>query len=61
MPVQQQRRRCEEATLQSNSKLGSFNAAVVAVYFALVWGGDGFRILRSPLSTWSFAVLSMSA
>jgi hypothetical protein len=24
------------------------NAAVVAVYFTLVWGGDGFRILRSP-------------
>jgi hypothetical protein len=34
--------------LQSNSRLGSFNAAVVAVYFTLVWGGDGFRILRSP-------------
>jgi hypothetical protein len=35
MPVQQ-RRRCEEATLQSNSKLGSFNAAVVAVSGALI-------------------------
>ncbi len=34
--------------MQSNSRLGSCNAAIVAVYFAVVWGRDGLRILRSP-------------
>jgi hypothetical protein len=38
----------EEAILQSCSRLGSFNAAIVALYFAAVWGADGLRILRSP-------------
>jgi hypothetical protein len=34
--------------LQSYSRLGSCNAAIVAIYFAAVWGRDGLRILGSP-------------
>ena len=34
--------------MRSNSRLGSCNAAILAIYFAVVWGGDGFRILRRP-------------
>jgi hypothetical protein len=30
------------------SRLGSVNAAVIALYFAPVWGGDGLRALVSP-------------
>ena len=29
-------------------RLGSVNAALVSLYFALVWGGDGLRALTSP-------------
>jgi hypothetical protein len=29
-------------------RLGSVNAAFVALYFALIWGGDGLRALTSP-------------
>jgi hypothetical protein len=38
----------EEAAVQSHSRLGAVNAAIVAVYFTLVWGGDALRFLRSP-------------
>ena len=30
------------------SRLGSVNAAIIALYFAPVWGGDGLRALISP-------------
>ena len=29
-------------------RLGSVNAALVALYFVPIWGGDGFRALTSP-------------
>ncbi|HEY7247494.1 MAG TPA: hypothetical protein VH678_26785 [Xanthobacteraceae bacterium] len=34
--------------MQSFPRLGSVNAALVAVYFAPVWGGDALRALTSP-------------
>jgi hypothetical protein len=46
--MQQGPLRIEEARLRSNSRLGLCNAAIVAFYFAVVWGADGLRILRSP-------------
>src|ERR1700730_11080421 len=30
------------------SRLGSVNVAIIALYFAPVWGGDGLRALISP-------------
>src|SRR5205823_2315591 len=38
----------EEAALQSHSRLGAVNAAIVALYFMVVWGTDALRLLRSP-------------
>jgi hypothetical protein len=32
----------------THSRLGSLNAAIIALYFAPVWGGDGLRALISP-------------
>jgi hypothetical protein len=34
--------------MQSFPRLGSVNAALVALYFAPVWGADGLRALTSP-------------
>src|SRR2546421_11387925 len=34
--------------MRSFPRLGSVNAALVALYFAPVWGGDGLRALISP-------------
>jgi phage shock protein PspC (stress-responsive transcriptional regulator) len=34
--------------VQPHSRLGAVNAAIVAVYFTLVWGADALRFLRSP-------------
>jgi hypothetical protein len=34
--------------MQSFSRLGSVNAALVALYFAPVWGGESLRALTSP-------------
>ena len=34
--------------MRSSPRLGSVNAALVALYFAPVWGGDGLRALISP-------------
>ncbi len=31
-------------------RLGSVNAALISVYFALVWGGDAVRALTSPFN-----------
>jgi hypothetical protein len=35
--------------MRSCPQLGSLNAALVALYFAPVWGADGLRALISPL------------
>jgi hypothetical protein len=37
-----------EAAMRSFPRLGSVNAALVAIYFAPVWGADGLRALISP-------------
>jgi hypothetical protein len=37
-----------EAAMRSSPRLGSVNAAIIALYFAPVWGGDGLRALISP-------------
>jgi tetrahydromethanopterin S-methyltransferase subunit C len=37
-----------EALVQSFPRLGSVNAALVALYFAPVWGADALRALTSP-------------
>jgi hypothetical protein len=34
--------------VQSCPRLGAVNAALVSLYFAPVWGGDGLRALTSP-------------
>ena len=34
--------------MRSSPRLGSVNAALVALYFAPVWGGDGLHALTSP-------------
>jgi hypothetical protein len=34
--------------MRSIPRLGSVNAAMIALYFAPVWGGDGLRALISP-------------
>ncbi len=36
--------------MRSFPRLGSANAALVALYFAPVWGGDAIRALTSPFS-----------
>jgi len=37
-----------EAGMRSSPRLGAVNVALVALYFAPVWGGDGLRALTSP-------------
>ena len=36
--------------MRSIPRLGSVNAALVSVYFALIWGSDAIRALRSPFN-----------
>jgi hypothetical protein len=40
--------RPREAAMRSFPRLGSVNAALIALYFAPVWGADGLRALISP-------------
>jgi hypothetical protein len=34
--------------MRNYPRLGSVNAALISIYFALTWGGDGLRALTSP-------------
>jgi hypothetical protein len=38
----------QEAVMPSRPRLGAVNAALVALYFAPVWGGDALRAMTSP-------------
>jgi hypothetical protein len=50
-----------EAAMRSFPRLGSVNAALVAIYFAPVWGGDGLRALISPFHGFEDRVHAVAA
>jgi hypothetical protein len=37
-----------EAAMRSFARLGSVNAALISLYFVLIWGSDAIRALMSP-------------
>ena len=47
--------------MRSSPGLGSVNAALVALYFAPVWGGDGLRALTSPFHGFEDPVHAVAA
>jgi hypothetical protein len=47
--------------MRSIPRLGSVNAALVALYFAPVWGGDGLRALISPFHGFEDRVHAVAA
>jgi len=47
--------------MRSSPRLGSVNAAIIALYFAPVWGGDGLRALISPLHGFEDPVHAVAA
>jgi hypothetical protein len=47
--------------MRSIPRLGSVNAAMVALYFAPVWGGDGLRALISPFHGFEDRVHAVAA
>src|SRR5437660_3417206 len=50
-----------EALMRSIPRLGSVNAALVALYFAPVWGADGLRALISPFHGFEDRVHAVAA
>jgi hypothetical protein len=47
--------------MRSFPRLGAVNAAIVALYFAPVWGGDGLRALISPFHGFDDRVHAVAA
>jgi hypothetical protein len=47
--------------MRSIPRLGSVNAALIALYFAPVWGGDGLRALISPFHGFEDRVHAVAA
>ena len=47
--------------MRSFPRLGSLNAAIVALYFAPVWGADGLRALISPFHGFEDRVHAVAA
>jgi hypothetical protein len=50
-----------DVAMRSSPRLGSVNAAIIALYFAPVWGGDGLRALISPLHGFEDPVHAVAA
>jgi len=50
-----------EAGMRSSPRLGAVNVALVALYFAPVWGGDGLRALTSPFHGFEDPVHAVAA
>jgi hypothetical protein len=50
-----------EAAMRSFPRLGSVNAALIALYFAPVWGADGLRALISPFHGFEDRVHAVAA
>jgi hypothetical protein len=50
-----------EAGMRSSPRLGPVNAALIALYFAPVWGGDGLRALTSPFHGFEDPVHAVAA